>query len=405
MAVADPIRFVLGDKKPVHGNVLYLPLEDNERRLKERIDKISQGQTRWSERLQIRTEWRRFDQGGLEDIEAWAKSVESPRLIWVDTLPKVRPVASKRSEAAYDADYRAIDGLQKLIGQHSGLGAVLNCHLRKAPSEDDPFDEVSGTLGLTAAADTIIVLKKHSGMVKLYVRGRDIEEGEFAAEFNRASCRWRIVGGAEEAFRSRERNGILAALQEAGRDQDGKPVAMSVSQLMAATERTDRNAIDQMLYKMRKTGEVEIAGRGLYSLPFLFKPGKIGKKGPSEAAPEPQFIDNSSVSETTNLTDESYRNLTGTEGGKIPVRLDDSSKPLTDNGNSPDLTDLTDLTGFESREPAADPSADDLDIPHSLRVENRHLWKRAADNQDDRTVALDRRPALGPPGDILDDFE
>src|SRR5262245_63251388 len=45
MAVADPIRVVLGDKKPVHGNVLYLPLEDNERRLKERIDKISQGQT------------------------------------------------------------------------------------------------------------------------------------------------------------------------------------------------------------------------------------------------------------------------------------------------------------------------------------------------------------------------
>src|SRR5215472_3812508 len=105
MAVADSSRFVLGDKRPIHGDVLYLALEDNQRRLKKRIDKIAQGQTRWSDRLQMHTEWKRVDQGGLEDIEEWAKSVKDPRLIWIDTLAKIRPVAS-RNEPAYTADYR-----------------------------------------------------------------------------------------------------------------------------------------------------------------------------------------------------------------------------------------------------------------------------------------------------------
>src|SRR4030095_59126 len=149
---------------------------------------------------ELHTEWKRMDRGGLEDIEAWCKSVKGPRLIWIDTLAKIRPIAG-RNEQAYAADYRAIEGLQKLSGQY-GVGIVLNHHLRKASSEDDAFDDVSGTLGLTGAADTIIVMKRHAGMVKIYVRGRDIEEAEFAAEFNKQTCRWRLVGEADEVFRS-----------------------------------------------------------------------------------------------------------------------------------------------------------------------------------------------------------
>ena len=69
MAVADENRFVLGDRKPTHGDVLYLALEDNQRRLKKRIDKIVQRQSAWPMRFALHTGWRRIDQGGLEDIE------------------------------------------------------------------------------------------------------------------------------------------------------------------------------------------------------------------------------------------------------------------------------------------------------------------------------------------------
>ena len=225
LAVADKSRFVLGDTRPVHGNALYLALEDNERRLHWRIKKIVQGQPQWPDWLDLRTEWRRVDEGGLEDIEAWCESVKQPRLIWIDTLPKIRPLGLKGREQAYAADYRAIEGLQALAGRRQ-LGIVVNAHLRKAASEDDPIDDINGTLGLSGAADTAIVLKRQSGMVKVYVRGRDIEEAELAAEFNRETCRWRIVGGAEEAFRSQERQAIIGALKDAGVDKDGEPIAL-----------------------------------------------------------------------------------------------------------------------------------------------------------------------------------
>jgi RecA-family ATPase len=228
LAVADETRFVLGDMRPVHGDVLYLALEDNQRRLKKRIDKIVQTGA-WPDHLELHTEWKRMDQGGLENIEAWLKLAKEPRLIWIDTLAKIRPIAG-RSEQAYAGDYRAIEGLQKLSARYQ-VGIVINHHLRKMSSEEDAFDDVSGTLGLTGAADTIIVLKRHSAMVKVFVRGRDIEEAEFAAEFNRNTCRWRLVGDAAEVFRSQERQAIIAALKGAGKDEGGNLKPMSISEI------------------------------------------------------------------------------------------------------------------------------------------------------------------------------
>src|SRR5262249_30018847 len=155
--------------------------------------------------------------------------------------------------------YRAIEGLQKLAGEYQ-VGIVLNHHLRKASSEGDAFDDVSGTLGLTGAADTIIIMKRHSGMVKIFVRGRDIEEREFAAEFNKDSCRCRFGGEADEAFRSEQRQGITTAWKDPGR-------AMSVNDIMAATERRDRHSTEMLLHRMEKAGEVKHVARGLWAHP------------------------------------------------------------------------------------------------------------------------------------------
>jgi hypothetical protein len=260
LAVANEGTLVLGDKRPVHGDVLYLALEDNERRLKKRLDKITQGQGAWSPRLALHTECRRLDHGGLEDIEAWCRSVEEPRLIWIDTLAKVRPLSS-RNEPAYDRDYRAIEGLQKLASKYPGLAIVINHHLRKASSEDDAFDDVSGTLGLTGAADTIIVIKRHAGMMKVGVRSRDIEEGEFAAEFNGRTCRWRVVGGADEIFRSKEQQAILAALKGA------PPEGMALADIKDATGRHDGAALKSLLFKMKQAGDITSPRRGRFLLP------------------------------------------------------------------------------------------------------------------------------------------
>lgn len=63
---------------------------------------------------------------------------------------------------------------------------------------DDPFDMVSGTNGLTGAADTILVLRRQAGNVTLYARGRDIEEQETACRFDKVTCRWTLLGDAQD---------------------------------------------------------------------------------------------------------------------------------------------------------------------------------------------------------------
>ena len=198
-ATAD--RFTLGTLKPTQGDVLYLALEDNNRRLKRRMSKIWPGaNAAWPKRLALVTEWRRADEGGLEDIEDWCHSVTDPVMVVIDTLEKFRPIQNGKS-AAYSADYAALTGLQKVAGKHR-IAIVINHHVRKMEAED-PFDTVSGTLGLTGAADTIIVLKRHAGAVTLHARGRDIEEVETALQFERATCRWTILGAASEVYLSR----------------------------------------------------------------------------------------------------------------------------------------------------------------------------------------------------------
>lgn len=165
-------RFTLGTLKPPQGDVLYLALEDNERRLKRRISKLLGDIASWPSRLTFKTEWRRTNEGGLDDIREWINECEKPRLVVVDILAAVRPVLNSQSQT-YSADYQAIVGLQKLAGEY-GIAILVLVHVRKMEA-DDPFDTISGTLGLTGGADTILVMKRQSGNMTLFAKGRDIE--------------------------------------------------------------------------------------------------------------------------------------------------------------------------------------------------------------------------------------
>jgi hypothetical protein len=250
-------RFTLGTMKPAHGDVLYLALEDNPRRLKRRMAKLlPASDAKWPERLTLFTEWRRVDRGGLADIEEWCASVPAPTLIVVDTLEKIRPLINGKTQA-YSADYQAIEGLQKIAGKF-GIAIAVNHHLRKMDA-DDPFDTISGTLGLTGAADTLLILKRQSGGFTLFARGRDIEESESAVAFDKGSCRWSMLGAAAEVHRSNERAKIIEALGKA--DGDG----LSVSEIMTAIESSNRHATDTLLYKMKEAGEIVRVRRGVYA--------------------------------------------------------------------------------------------------------------------------------------------
>jgi hypothetical protein len=207
-------------------------------------------------------------EGGLEDLEDWCRSTPDRRLIVVDTFQKLRPPQAAKGQASYALDYEAIVPLQQLAHKYS-IAILLIHHLRKMDA-DDPFDTISGTLGLTGAADSILVLRKQHGSVTLHAHGRDIEESETALQFDKATCKWTILGAAEDIHRSDERARIVAALKDAPSD------GMSVPEIMVAAEMPNRNAADLLLFKMRSDGEVRRLRRGVYALPE--KDGKEGKK-------------------------------------------------------------------------------------------------------------------------------
>lgn len=242
------------------GDVLYLALEDNERRLQSRINKLLGTQTRnWPSRLHLATSYDRADRGGLDHLRSWINSAVTPRLIVVDVLAAFRP--TKRSaEDSYSADYAAIQSLQQIASEHV-LGVLIVHHLRKSVGESDPFEKVSGTLGLSGAADTVLVLDRNAQGHTIYGRGRDIEEIEEAVEFDAAACRWRLLGSASEVHRTDERKAVLAALKIASKPMNAKELSEELN-ISAGNAR-------QLLSRMAQAGEVKKVGRGLYAYPSL----------------------------------------------------------------------------------------------------------------------------------------
>lgn len=248
--------YVLGDRLCSSGDVLYLALEDNERRLQSRGRKVIGFMGEWPERLTVATEWPRADEGGIGKIDRWAASVHKPALVIVDVLTAFRAHPGQReSKNIYATDYEAIAGLRSMATR-LGVSVLIVHHTRKSEA-DDPIDAVSGTLGLTGAADTTLILNRVAGNVTLYGRGRDTAELELALSFVTETCRWKITGDAATVRRTDERNVILELLAD-----NKEP--MSPNEIADLLNLNSRN-VRQLLHKMCKENQVLRVKRGLYA--------------------------------------------------------------------------------------------------------------------------------------------
>jgi hypothetical protein len=365
-----------GMTPPLKGDVLYLGLEDGKRRLHRRMTKLV-GTKNWPERLHLKTDWRRLDQGGIEDIRNWHKWVKdrggNPIMVIIDTMAKVRaPGSSKNSP--YQNDHDALGNLQKLATE-LGIAIIVNHHDRKMDAED-VFDTVSGTLGLTGAVDTIIVLTKKAGITTLHVRGRDLDDdAAYAMRFNKTDCRWSVTGDAAEVQRSSERTRILGALACV---DDG----LAVPEIMAAAQLGSRNNADQMLARMNKDGEIERLKRGVYGLPGTRE--KIAAKIEAKIAAK---------------TGAKAKLLTPKNPGQIGqiVRSDDKALKLQQDA---DLSDnLTDLTGDMGCQKPGAPLSEVSESPKAHRSPP-NTGTSASDATSDTPLA--RCPIRGSPPETPD---
>ncbi len=257
LAVSSDSATFLGN--PVdHGDCLYLALEDNERRLKERSAKLVGPVGQWPARLRFEMDWPRGDEA-VAKIRQWLEAHPGAKLVVVDVLTKVRPLVAAKGQTAYEADYHALAALQKLASEF-GIAVVVVHHTRKSGAAEggDVFDVMSGTLGLNGCADTLLIFHQDAQGMTLHCRGRDVEELAHAVEFDRATCRWKILGEADEVHKSAQRKTIVAALRDAAAGE-----AMGPTDIAAACDMQVENA-RKLLFKMVKDGEVRKTGRGKY---------------------------------------------------------------------------------------------------------------------------------------------
>ncbi len=239
-------RYCLGDLRCNVGDVLFIGLEDNERRLRKRIAKLLPSNAEWPHRFKYATEWPRANEGGTKAIREWCRLTPEPRMIVIDVLAAFRS-DRRNAQTPYEADYAAIKELQQIASDYS-VAIIVVHHTRKAGADVDRFDLVSGTLGLSGAADTTLVLDRDNFGNRLYGRGRDIEEIDKAAEFNKETCRWKLLGEVIDVRRSDERAAILKVLLDA--DEPMLPADIAVPAGLKT------NNVKQLLHKMAKDGEV-----------------------------------------------------------------------------------------------------------------------------------------------------
>lgn len=161
-------------------DVLYLALEDGDRRLQTRAREMLSGASipkRLHRLLQVPPSY-----AGLV-IRAWLDRLGTERacnaVVIVDTAQKVRP-PSRTSSNAYESDYAFGSAMKAVADDYPGSALVALHHTRKMKSSDF-VESSSGSNGFTGAADSIVVIERDRGSddALLHVTGRDVHEAMY----------------------------------------------------------------------------------------------------------------------------------------------------------------------------------------------------------------------------------
>ena len=209
------------DYKTNQSSCLYLALEDSLFRLKERLNKVIDGDKAPNNfYLAIRANG--MDGGLFQQIDEEFEEHPDIKLIIIDTLQKVRGSA-KKDEMSYATDYREL-GVLKEYADNKKICILLVHHLRKMADENDVFNMISGSNGIMGVTDNIFIIykkKRKDENAVLFMTGRDIRQQDIMVHFNETKYRWDMVGTAEEEERKRKK-----------REYENNPIVKTVKDLI-----------------------------------------------------------------------------------------------------------------------------------------------------------------------------
>ena len=180
------------------GSVLYLALEDDYRRLQERLYRMFG--TQISDNLHFSVSANQIGKGLDEQLQGFINAHPDTNLIIIDTLQKVREMGG--DNYSYASDYEIIARIKRFTDQY-GVCVLLVHHTRKQ-NADDKFEMISGTTGLLGSADGGFILQKEkrtSNNATLEVSGRDQPDQKFHLSRNPQTLLWKLETAETELWK------------------------------------------------------------------------------------------------------------------------------------------------------------------------------------------------------------
>ncbi|MBQ0017878.1 MAG: AAA family ATPase [Clostridiales bacterium] len=177
------------------GTVLYLALEDNEKRLQRRMCQMFGAEN--VDNVYFATKAATISGGLEEQIRDFLNQHTDTSLVIIDTLQKVR----EYDRGSYADDYAVISAVKNITDARD-LAIIIVHHVNKQ-KHDDPMNELSGTTALSGAADGSYLLKKdkrESNNATLKLMCRDLPEKKIKLIFNRQFTKWELDSIEDELW-------------------------------------------------------------------------------------------------------------------------------------------------------------------------------------------------------------
>lgn len=179
-------------------DTLYLALEDGDSFEQERLNIVLDGKEAPKNFHFVFSNVMPMNEGFLLQLEDLLEQFSDVKIVVIDTLQFIKYRQGK-SESAYETDYRTGRDLKE-FAEKKNIAIVVVTHTTKMRYIDDDMANVSGTNGVTGAADSVIVLGKEKRTdldAKMFITGRKVRQTMHNIKFDDKKCRWEYVGVAE----------------------------------------------------------------------------------------------------------------------------------------------------------------------------------------------------------------
>jgi len=170
------------------GTTLYLCLEDTFSRIQDRLLRITD---EWSDNAFFAVASKTLADGLCDQIRDFVKEHPDTVLVAIDVFQMIR---GNEKENSYAVDYRDVQMIKQLAVELD-IAILVVHHVRKL-TDEDPFNMLSGSTGISGAADTSFVLKRsnrNQANATLSCTGRDIESRDMELKFNKETCTWELL--------------------------------------------------------------------------------------------------------------------------------------------------------------------------------------------------------------------